>query len=87
MSLLAQLLYDNTPRPLPTAAVIRLHTTANDDDAHVPPTASDLAAYYCGSCHGSKKQAQMYVKKDGNIGAQCKACHERQSAKKSLRRR
>jgi NAD-dependent SIR2 family protein deacetylase len=86
MSLLAQLLYDNTPRPLPVASVIRLHTTANEDDYRREDNA-DLAAYQCGSCRRMVTKSEMYVKKDRNIGAQCKACQERQSAKKSLRRK
>ena len=83
MSLLASILYGQKPYPLPEC--LRLHTTATDDDDEIVPNTSGIAAYQCGSCRRLKKREEMYVKKDGNIGAQCTDCQVRQAAQRSRR--
>lgn len=83
--LLPKLLYRRPPYPLPTVpGVVRVFSTALIDDNETV-IHSGLAAYQCGSCRRMKKFEEMYVKKDGVIGAQCQFCHDRQQAKKSPR--
>lgn len=75
MSLLAQLLYDNTPRPLPECA--RTHSYALPDEKEADEQFRRGEGIQCGGCYCIKEPHEMHVKQDGTIGRHCKRCTDR----------